>query len=178
MKYYFCETDTRNRIPYGINRNRGLDIRHICWENWDRLPRFPLLEMTFPEEGFFPDILCEPCVMVSETCMDVILMYEMYQGETKSKRLKVWDKQKGINATYYLPLLPRIDCLSEDTVCNSIGNRILKPILKKEKIGEYVVFLVKGYKRNGFVARLDYVESILRRKAEGIRFEEIEVKGN
>ena len=108
--------------------------------------------------------------------MDVILMYEMYQGETKSKRLKVWDKQKGINATYYLPLLPRIDCLSEDTVCNSIGNRILKPILKKEKIGEYVVFLVKGYKRNGFVARLDYVESILRRKAEGIRFEEIEVK--
>ena len=63
-------------------------------------------------------------------------------------------------------------------MCNSIGNRILKPILKKEKIGEYVVFLVKGYKRNGFVARLDYVESILRRKAEGIRFEEIEVKGN
>lgn len=27
MKYYFCETEARNRIPYGINHNRGLDIR-------------------------------------------------------------------------------------------------------------------------------------------------------
>ena len=105
-----------------------------------------------------------------------ILMYEIYQGKTKSKRIKVWDKQKGINATYYLPLLPRIDCLSEDTVCNSIGNRILKPVLKKEKIGDYVVFMVKGYKRNGFIASLDYMESILRRGARGIRVEEIEVR--
>jgi len=35
---------------------------------------------------------------------------------------------------------------------------------------------VKGYKRNGFIARLDYVESILRREARGIRFEEIYVR--
>ena len=35
------------------------------------------------------------------------------------------------------------------------------------------VWSCKKHKRNGFIARLDYVESILRRGAEGIRFEEI-----
>ena len=66
--------------------------------------------------------------------------------------------------------------MSEETAYNRTGNRIEQLVLEKEKIGNRVAFRVKGYKGNGFIARLDYVESILRRGAEGIRFEEICVK--
>ena len=63
--------------------------------------------------------------------------------------------------------------MSEETIYNRTGNRIEQLVLEKEKIGNRVAFRVKGYKRNGFISRLDYVESILRRGVEGIRFEEI-----
>ena len=66
--------------------------------------------------------------------------------------------------------------ISEETTYNRTGNRIEQLLLDKEKIGNRVAFTVKSYKQNGFIARLDYVESILRREARGIRFEEICVR--
>lgn len=173
MKYFFLETDEGNKIPYAINKNRAIDIRYLTEEGLSRLSKWTIVRMIFPEEGFFPDILCQPCLFISETCLEVLVMYEV---DVSYKVVKLSDWENGANATYFLPIIEEVDCMSEETTYNRTGNRIEQLVLDKERIGNRVAFRVKGYKRNGFIARLDYVESILRRGAEGIRFEEICVK--
>ena len=59
MKYFFLETDEGNKIPYAINKNRAIDIRYLTKEGLSRLPVWTIVRMVFPEEGFFPDILCQ-----------------------------------------------------------------------------------------------------------------------
>ena len=57
MKYFLIETDERNRIPYGINSNRELDIRLLNREQIDTLPQWNMVNMSLPMEVFFPDII-------------------------------------------------------------------------------------------------------------------------
>ena len=96
MEYFLIETDERNPNPYLINKNRAIDIRMLTREKIDQLPRWNMLEMNFPEEGFFPDLLCSPCTLVSKTVMEVI---HMYHPNVPYIGAKLWDKQSGANAT-------------------------------------------------------------------------------
>lgn len=57
----------------------------------------------------------------------------------------LFDRARDINVTYFFIPLDQVDCLSDKTEYNSIGNR------------------------------MDFVESLFRRGAAGIRLEEIEV---
>ena len=65
--------------------------------------------------------------------------------------------------------------MSFETVFNKTGNQVKKLIMDRQEVGEKVAFRIKGYKEPGFVGRLDYVESILRRGVRGIRMEEISI---
>lgn len=38
MKYFLIETDDKNKIPYGINKNRAIDIRLLSREKFSMLP--------------------------------------------------------------------------------------------------------------------------------------------
>lgn len=127
--------------------------------------------MDFPREGFFPDMLCDPCILVSRCFMETIMMY---QGEIPYRIVKVWERGSGINETYFIPILEEVDCVSSRTQYNRMGNRITKLVLEKEKIKPYAVFRIKNYDRNCVVGRMDFVESLLRRGAEGIKLMEVE----
>lgn len=171
MEYLLIETDEKNHIPYGINKNRAIDIRMITKEGFDRLSKWNLVEMELPMEYFFPDLLCRPFVMVSEEMIKTILIY---QPENLYRGVKLWQRKSGTNASYFIPLLDELPCLSERTQYNSAGNRILKPILDKSKTGDLAVFRIKGFDKSSIVGREDFVESILRRGIRGIRMEEVE----
>lgn len=171
MKYFLLETDEKNRNPYNINRNRKLDIRLILKGDLGRLPMWNTVEMEFPMEGFFPDLICNPCIMLSEMLVKTIVMYH---PEIPCKGIKLWDRKSGANATYYLPVFDELTCMSDQTEFNSVGNRIVRLVLDRNRIGSKAVFRVKGFDRNSIVGRLDFVESILRRGAGGIRLSEIE----
>lgn len=175
MKYFLIETDDKNRIPYGINKNRAIDIRLLSREKLNTLPLWNVVEMNFPEEGFFPDIICSPFILLSEDCIKTVMMY---QEDILCKGIKLWDRGSGENATYFLAILDELECMSNKTQYNSVGNRILKLVLDEEKIRGNAVFKVKGLTSHGFVGRLDFIESILRRDVRGIRLTEIEVSRN
>ena len=98
----------------------------------------------------------------------------IYQPETSYRGVKLWQRKSGTNASYFIPLLDELPCLSERTQYNSAGNRILKPILDKSKTGDLAVFRIKGFDKSSIVGREDFVESILRRGIRGIRMEEVE----
>ena len=170
MKYFFLDTDERNKIPYDINKNCAIDIPKLAREGLSKLSGWTIVRMVFPHEGFFPDILCKPCLFLSQTCMEVLMMYG---ADVSYKVVKLSDWENGANATYFLPIIEEVDCMSKKTTYNTTGNRIEELVLEEEKIGNRVAFKVKGYERKGFMARLDYVESILRRMVRGIRLEEV-----
>ena len=137
MEYFLLETDEKNRIPYMINKNRAIDIRMLTKEKISQVPMWNLLEMDFPEEGFFPDLLCSPCILVSKCIMETIIMYH---PDVPYKGVKLWNRKSGINATYSIPLLDEVECISDETQYNNIGNRIVKLVLDKEKFKPYAVF--------------------------------------
>lgn len=165
MEYFLIETNEKNKIPYKINKNRAIDIRLLTRENFYQIPMWNMMEMDFPMEGFFPDLLCSPCILVSKCVMETIIMY---QPDIPYKGVKLWNRESGANATYSLPVLNEVECISDETIYNNTGNRIEKLVLDREKIKPYAVFRIKGYGRNCIVGRLDFVESILRRGARGI----------
>ena len=131
MKYFLIETDEKNRIPYGINKNRARDIRLLSRERFNTLPLWNVVEMNFPEEGFFPDIICSPFILLSEECIKTVMMY---QEDILYKGIKLWDRKSGGNATYFLTILDELECISDKTQYNSVGNRILKLVLDEKKI--------------------------------------------
>lgn len=175
MKYYEITQEEGNCIPYGINSNREIDIRWLNPENIDKIGRKNILSMNLPREAFFPDMLFDPCILVSRTFMETILMYQ--EGIIyRSFKLLHFDTRKHV--TYFCPLLEEVSCLSEKTQYNNTGNRIIKLILEADKIQEKAAFKVDGYHGRYMIGREDFVESILRRGACGICFEEVEINGN
>lgn len=170
MKYFLIGMDEENKTPYNINKNRAIDIRMLSKENLNKLPLWNVLETDMPQEGFFPDIICRPFLLLSGKCVKTAVMY---QPDILFKGVKLWDKKSGINATYFLTILDKLDCMSEQTQFNSVGNRVTKLVLDRDKIGSKAVFEIKGFDRKCIVGRMDFVESILRRGAEGITLEEI-----
>lgn len=172
MKYFLIETDEKNRIPYNINKNHAIDVRMLTREDLDRLPTWNIVEMDFPREGFFPDMICTPFLLLSEIYMKTIMLY---QPDILFKGIKLWNKESGMNATYILTILDETECMSDKTQLNSVGNRILKLVLDKEKVSSKAVFRFKECDLNGIIGRMDFVESLLRRGVKGIKLTEIEV---
>lgn len=168
MEYLLIETNEKNPIPYKINKNRAIDIRLLTREKFQKIPMWSIMEMDFPMEGFFPDLLCSPCIMASKCVMETIAMY---QPDVPYKGVKLWNRESGTHATYWMPVLDEVECISDEIRYNSIGNRIIKLVLDREKIKPYAVFRIKGYGRNCIAGRLDFVESMLRRGAGGIKLE-------
>ncbi len=172
MKFFSLEADEKNKNPFNINKNRALDIRLLQQGNIKRMSMWNIVEMEFPMEGFFPDLICSPCIMLSEMLVKTVVMYH---PEIPYKAIKLWDRKSGANATYYLPILDELECMSDQTEFNSVGNRVVRLVLDRRKIGSKAVFRIKGFDRNCIIGRLDFVESILRRGAGGIRLTEIDI---
>ncbi len=169
MKYFLIGTDEKNRIPYNINKNRVVDVRTLTREGIGTLPMWNIIGMDLPDEGFFPDLICSPFVLMSKNCIKTAAMYQtdiIYRG------VKLWDKGSGVNRTYYLTILEELDCMSGQTQFNTVGNRVTRLVLDRDRIGGNAVFRIKGYNRSCIAGRLDFVESLLRRGIEGITLDE------
>ena len=78
---------------------------------------------------------------------------------------------------YKRQVYPQYPCLSEETVFNNDYSVIQELILDKEKI-KYVppVFEVAEVEKDYLICRLDFIESILRRGAKGIKLAELKVE--
>lgn len=170
MDFFLIEEEEGNRIPYNINKNRVIDIRLLTRESYQKIPVWNVVEMEFPAEGFFPNLLCLPFVLVSKGFMETMVMYD---PDIPYRSVKLWDRKSGQNGTYFIPLLEEIECISEKSKYNKVGNRITELVLNYEQVRDKIVFKVRGYDRKCIVGRMDLVESLLRRKARGIQIEKV-----
>ena len=171
MEYFMIETG--NRIPYNINKNHIIDSWMLTKEKLNKLPEWNVVEMNLPDEAFFPDIICSPFVLLSRVCIKTVLLY---QPELPYKGIKLWEKESCEDRTYFLTVPDELECMSDKTQFNSTGNRIIKLVLDRNKIGDQVFFKVKGLDRSAVVGRMDVVESMLRRGMQGFTLAETEVE--
>lgn len=170
MKYYLVETDKRNHIPYGINVNRAVDLRYANRENAYKIPNCCVVDMKTPMEVFFPDILTDPFLMVSEEAAEVI---EMYAPETIFKTIYLLEAGSEINVTYFMPFLEEVDCLSQQTEKSRGGTELLDIVLCEEAVVGKPIFRVAGFSHTYLIVRMDVIESMLRRDICGIRLKEL-----
>ncbi len=170
MEYFLVETDKKNRIPYGINVNRAVDIRYANRNMAYKIPNCCVVDMKTPMEVFFPDILTEPFLMVSEEAAQVI---EMYEPETVFKTIYLLETESELHATYFMPFVEEVECLSEQTKRSRGGTELYEIVLRKDVVAGKTVFRIAGFTHPHLIVRLDALESMLRRDISGIRLKEL-----
>ena len=173
MKYFLIETDKKNHIPYAINANRAVDIRYVNRANAYKIPNCCVVDMKTPAAVFFPGILMEPFLMVEDKVADTI---EMYAPETIFKTIYLLERESGISATYFMPFVEEIECLSDKTKMSRGKTELLEIVLRKEAIQKKQIFKVAGYKHIYLIGGMAFVESILRRGVCGIELTEVEIE--
>lgn len=87
------------------------------------------------------------------------------------------DKKNGNFKNYSLPLLREFDCISDKSEFNQDKSVIHKLVLKKERLPFGVpVFVLKGLNTRCIIARMDFMESILRKEANGFILKSVEIE--
>ena len=107
-----------------------------------------------------------PFLLLSKVCMDVVKLYE---PQIVSKQIILLDTENRNKQTYYLPILPHLDCLSEKSVLSPDGSELREGVLDLSRIGSEGIFHIAGLSRFYTVVRLDVLESMLKRGARGVK---------
>lgn len=173
MKFFLVSWAANgNPVPRIVNWRTKLDYHAVQTGEIERLQKRTLLYIENNPETVFTDIICRPFLLVSSLIWDVMKMYDIRQ---EGKQIILLDGVYGFAEIYYLQKLPECVCLHDDTEFNNDGTIIKKLILDKEIIENLPpLFRVAGIQKDYVIGRLDFVESILRRGAKGIKLEELE----
>ena len=92
----------------------------------------------------------------------------MYEPRTIFKEIVLLDQKHAKTCTYYLPILEYIDCLDAASKLTRDRSTVLEAVIDLEKVGDHSIFYLEGVGNLYTVARLDIVESFLRRNAIGM----------
>lgn len=123
----------------------------------------------------FVDILDTQLFLVSERVKEVLKMYE---PSLLFKTVCILDNTSGGYGNYHLPVFPKIDCLSKESVITLDKSQVKKLVLKYESVKHQSMFQVAGLQTDVTVIRLDVIESLLRREIENFQFEQIEMRSD
>lgn len=172
MKYFLIKTDTLyTDIPDIKNWFTVFDKRDIDNETSYKIPNRLLLQILPNKKTIFTDVLSFPYFMVTEKLKDVIKMYE---PTTIFKEIILLDSKNGLSKAYYLPILNKVDCLSEKSELTLDKSSIINAVLDLEKVKDNCIFKISSVKDSFYVIRLDMAESFLRRGAKGIGLTDVE----
>ena len=132
------------------------------------LNNWTLLQFKGVPEMLDMDIFTLPTFMVSETIEKVIAMYEPY---IKWRRVVLFHKESQAHRIYAIPMLEELECSYKRS--EALNKRNYKVSISRDMIKNRVIFRIAGADSALIAARLDLVESILRRPVRGIELEEI-----
>ncbi len=166
MKYFLLQTDTRlNTLPEIFEWFQRIDRRNIRMGKSYKIDDRQLFFIKSNSNTFFPDVLSFPFFMVSEKMMQVIMLYE---PKTIFKEIVLLDSRYAKSHIYYIPVLEYLDCLSDNSILTRDKSTILNAVINVDKVGDQSIFYIAGVGNLYTVARLDIVESFLRRGVKAI----------
>lgn len=175
MKFFLLSwAESGNPVPRIVNWMTKLDYHAVQTREIGKLPKRTLLYIENNPETVFTDLICSPFLLVSSLICDVMKMYDM---RNEGKQIILLDGVNGFAEIYYLQNLQECSCLHGDTKFSNDGTVIKNLILDKEMLKDLPpLFRVAGIQKDYVIGRLDFVESILRRGAKGIKLTELEVR--
>lgn len=173
MKYFLIKKDvTFDTAPIIKNWYGVFDKRNIYRDKSHKLPKREVLFIEENAKTIFTDVICSPLFLVSECVKKVI---ELYEPKVVFKEAVLLDRENALSNVYYLPILDHIDCLSPESTLTRDRSVIKCSVLDLSKVGESSIFYVSNVGNTYVIARLDIVESILRRGACGFSLEECKI---
>lgn len=173
MKYFFISQNKNiTNLPQIINWNKVINPKDLTYGNYFKIPKRNLLKIKRDEKIIFPDLFFHPFFMISKEVKEVLDMFEPNQVY---KEIILLDGKSEMMKVYYLPVLREYNCMAEGTIYNLDHSIIKQGILDVSVIEDKCLFKVSNVKNSHIIARLDFIESLLRRGFI-IDINEIEVK--
>ncbi len=101
-RYLALTAQKGNPIPQIINWYGKLDVEKLNRQDYGKIPKRLQLEMTVGVDIFYPDIITEPVLMVSQEVMEIM---KLYDERVPFIFLALFDTQKEESKAYYCPVL-------------------------------------------------------------------------
>lgn len=158
MNFFRIDSEPKgNVLPYILGWKEKLDYHTVQSGEIHKLPKRTLLYVENHPETVFADVLDTPFFLISHMVWEVMKKYDKSMA---GREIVLLDDLYGVAEIYHMPIL-RV----HDDLFTEQGRRAAPPFFR--------------YNGEGFhymIGRLDFVESILRRGAKGIRLQEIETE--
>jgi hypothetical protein len=127
---------------------------------------------SFDKNTKYPDIMDIGVFMLSDEAYKI---FKLYEPATVIKRILLMGESSDEACEYIIPILKKIDCLSNKSTFIR-GRYIDKGILIEKNIPDTVLFRIPNVDGMCTVARLDFVESLLKRGMKGICLQALETE--
>ncbi|MFI3212248.1 MAG: hypothetical protein R3Y24_02805 [Eubacteriales bacterium] len=174
MNYYLLESDPLYKeMPYIKSLSKDFDLNNIRSAQSHKLPDISIAYIYENPDTNFIDIVSSPFLLCSDLCMKVIKIYEPY---IISKKISLLDTTNKIMRTYDLPILPRLNCLTENSEFNLDKSVIKYAELDLIKVKHHSIFHIADAKNMYTVIRLDMLESMLKRGAKGLSITKLDTR--
>ena len=116
----------------------------------------------------YPDLIEGPVLFISEKFKSLM---SKYQRNIWMRTIVLIDKKTDQQRIYYAIYPPQLSCASKHSTLD-FDDEFKTFILDETQVGHHRIFMAKGMKKK-LIVRLDVAESLLRRQANGVIFEEI-----
>ncbi len=171
MKYFLLKTDPQFDTSPIINGwFQKMDSRNICMGKSYHIENRQLFFIESNPITVFPDVLSFPAFMVTERLRDVIRMYE---PRMLFKEIILLAQKYSKVCTYHLPIMEYVDCLAAGSILTKDRSTIIEAEIDASKMCEHSIAYIASVGNLYTIARLDIVESFLRRGATGVGLTEV-----
>lgn len=171
MKYFLLRTDPQFDNPPIINDwFQKIDRRNIQLGKSHKIENRQLFFIESNPITTFPDVLSFPAFMVTERLRDVIKLYE---PKMLFKEIILLDQRYAKACTYHMPILEYADCLTNGSILTKDHSTIISAEIDPTKVNEHSIAYIASVSNLYIIARLDIIESFLRRGAQGISLQEV-----
>ena len=167
MKYFLVE---RNKELVHTPVLKGV---HTFTKNfYEKLPKISTFDVEDDPDIIFPVMIVSPILLLKEKAKEI---FDNYMPFMKYKTAYCSNPTSKESQFYYLPLLPRIKCLSDASDISESQGTVLKAIIKNDFIEHNYIFQIAELPAQTVVMRLDLIESLLSRGITEFCIKEVEL---
>ena len=174
-RYFLIGTDEKYEpVPLMIDVRKSIKEEYLEEGESYKQAGISLVSIrdSFDENIKYPDIIDQGVFMISDEAYKI---FKLYEPATVIKRVLLMEEHSSKAYEYIIPILKKIDCLSNRTVFKR-GKYIDKGVLIEKKIPDIALFKIPNIDGMCTVARLDFVESLLKRDMKGIFLQTLEIE--
>ena len=173
MRYFLLDLNPAcTKPPRILNNFDDIRKKDINLKNCHAIKKRVVFNVENLAGTIFTDIITQPFLLFSQRVMDIT---RKYAPHTVCKQTLLLDKENNMPYIYFLPILPRIDCISDKSELNNGRTKFIRPVIHADKIKDLNIFWLDKFNSDLPVITLDLAESILRRETKGINLTQVEL---